>query len=142
MCDSQNSVSSAVIYISGRTQHFLLLSSLCFLPLPSTHSELWPSPTVTAHRWLWQSLTDGPICGTTPISATQMVQSTSNVSNRGAATKPHHNFLPGWHWYVAGNQRRGVADAERRITRKTEGRAAAGLNREELRKTSERCGCV
>lgn len=51
----------------------------------STQSEIWPSTAVTAHRWRWRSLTDGPICATDPgppnIGTTQMVQSTSRVSN-------------------------------------------------------------
>lgn len=69
-----------------KKQNFLLLSSAP----RSAQSEIWPSTTVTAHRWLWQSLTDGLICGTPPplITATQMVQSTSCVSDWGAITKP------------------------------------------------------
>lgn len=54
---------------------------------PSAQSEIWPCTAVTAHRWRWRSLTDGPICATDPgppnIGATQMVQSTSRVSNWG-----------------------------------------------------------
>lgn len=69
-------------------------SSPCFLPLPSLRNMAFPfcdssqMAVAETHRW---SPHPPP-----SVSATQMVQSTSRVSNQGALAKPHTSFLPGW----------------------------------------------
>lgn len=93
-------LSSGIFYLFSKIQ--LPLRTGCFSSfLLSFLSGIWSFLTATANRW--SSLTDGSICGTPPppVGATQMVQSTSRVSDQGAVINHHHNFLvPGWQWHI------------------------------------------
>lgn len=87
---------ASAVWIRSRISCFSLL--VC-----SLGSEIWPSTTVTAHRWLWQSFTDGLICGAPPPSPPHRWFSPPPVLQTGGPSQLpprmafiHHRKLAKW----------------------------------------------
>lgn len=98
---------------------------VCLIPLPAAEASVWITISVSCSSFLLSSpqseIWPSTLCDSSQMAVAEphrwsYLQRTPHqrhtdgsvhlpcFSNQGAAAKPHHNFLPGRHTHITGNQ--------------------------------------